>query len=435
MRVLAVVGLSLPLVACSGLMAGPSAPPTAVPAGDPTPLTKCKIAASSSSPLVTEWPASEKAHLQSLAASHLVAVEYSGCEMHIVDGCALPGSYRWQRTTLATDTVDIADDDELYAKLPIGAVGLEGELARSGRLAVRTTVAGQLTSSASAMPASLPGACARATHYVSAISVGAFKLLSGANASAGGGVAVAGAGVGARQSNSQNVLRSAGIEDSCERATDAAPEAECASPIQVFLQPLAPSAELAPTRTPSARDGAVQIAFPAPADSDDTWTLRDRAGSMLCTLPCSEWVPPVSGYYLQREKPHAELRLPASFAHKPGTSVNAEYQTGRGNPTLATLTFYGAGIPTGALGVGLLTWGIVQTGCTADPNDPTHDCFPNAGFLIGTGAFFIAAAGASAWWYFWSRDEKFDTYEHVPAPSAAIRPTLRIAPGFVSGTF
>src|SRR5262249_51410095 len=153
------------VVSCSGLLPHSTPTASAPVVSDPTPLAKCKVAANAQSPLVTEWPASEKAHLQSLTTSQTVAVEYTGCELRIVEACSLPGHYGWRRTTLATDQVEIANADELYAKLPIGAVGLEGELARSGRLAVKTTVSGQLVSDYKGGSAAKSQACASATHY------------------------------------------------------------------------------------------------------------------------------------------------------------------------------------------------------------------------------------------------------------------------------
>jgi hypothetical protein len=122
---------------------GGLAPAVRIPEG-PSDQAKCKVAASHSSPLVTEWPASEKSRLESLTMRGGVVVAYSGCEMRILDGCTVGGTYQYQRTTLSTDTIEIEDEDQLFSKLPLGAASLEGELARSGRLAVRTTVVGQL---------------------------------------------------------------------------------------------------------------------------------------------------------------------------------------------------------------------------------------------------------------------------------------------------
>lgn len=426
-------------VGCGGLL-GNSEPPTPAPiagGADPTPLSKCKIAASSDSPLVTEWPASEKAHLQSLASSRTVAVEFTGCELRIIDGCRLPGQYTWQHTTLATDTVEITNADELYAKLPIGAVGLEGELQRSGQLAVRTTVAGQLR--ADGLPEPLPaagGACARATHYVSAISVGAFKLLSGASARAGGGATVVGLGAGASHQSSQGVLREAGMAESCGESTDDAPSSQCASPIQVFLSPLQPEGAPA-ARSPSQELDAAAIAIQFPKEDDEAWTLRNHRSEILCTLPCEKMVPPVSGFYLQRESDSARLRLPESFPHRPGSHVTAEYQVGRGSPFLSKLTFYGAGIPMAALGVGMTTWGIVQATSDCDNSDPQNDCFPSAGFLFLSGGMFLAFAGASTWWFLWSQEEKVVTHEQLPAAGARKDPGVQVmfGPGGLAGTF
>jgi hypothetical protein len=95
------------------------------------------VSASHESPLVTEWPASEKTRLEALASKHLVVVGYSGCDMRIVAGCQLDGNDGWKQTTLATDTVEIANADERYAQLPLGAVGLEGQLARRRSCSVR----------------------------------------------------------------------------------------------------------------------------------------------------------------------------------------------------------------------------------------------------------------------------------------------------------
>src|SRR5262245_24114656 len=87
----------------------------------PTELTKCKVAANQENPLVTEWPASEKANLEARLREGGVVVGYSGCSMKLLPQCRVRGGYGWRRTTTATDVVEIHDADELYAKLPLGA--------------------------------------------------------------------------------------------------------------------------------------------------------------------------------------------------------------------------------------------------------------------------------------------------------------------------
>lgn len=431
---------------CGGLLFGSLPRPEPAASLDPVPSSKCHVAANSNNPLVTEWPASEKAHLESLVAHRAVAVEYSGCDLRIVDGCELEGTYAWRRTTLATDTLEIANADELYAKLPIGAFGLEGELQRSGRLAVNTTVAGQLR--IDRVPSEVPAtpACGAVTHVIAAISIGAFRLLSGSNA--GGGVEGDSAFVNAsaRSQRSENVLREAGTRNACHETRDEAPNGQCASPIQLFLSPVASRGVAANASQPLASnvtesnvllarpEGAVRIHFPASKDPEEIWTLRRPGGRLACQLPCSEWIGPANGYYLQREPINgvsaAKLDLPASFPHPVGSDVNAEFQTSRGNTTLSSLAMWGA-VPAAIMGTGLIVWGIVQSTRTC-PDRLDSECFPDGGFLIGAGAMDLALGAAGIWWYFWSRDERFVTHENLTPNGSR---SVRLGLGRLSGTF
>ncbi len=81
---------------------------------DPTPLAKCKVKASAASPLVTEWPASEKSHLEALLAERAVVVSYNGCELRILESCRVDGDYAFRRTTLSRDTIEINDEDDKF---------------------------------------------------------------------------------------------------------------------------------------------------------------------------------------------------------------------------------------------------------------------------------------------------------------------------------
>lgn len=220
---------------------------SAMPNGghDTSHLAKCSVAASREQPLVTEWPAPYKARLEALLQGGAVAVEYSGCDLKIVDRCRLSGSYAWKKTTLSTDTTDIQDEDDLYAKLPLGAATLSGQLRTAGSLHVQTTVSGQLHLVGKATEDATHGAeCARATHLVTALSIGAFKLVAGGQAKVSGGAQVGNVGVGGSSAQSRSILRAAGDSGSCERATKDEPSPECKSPIQIFLTPIRRSVPL-----------------------------------------------------------------------------------------------------------------------------------------------------------------------------------------------
>jgi hypothetical protein len=246
-RALTVAGI-VACVACAALGCGPGAvAQSRMPNGghDPSHLAKCSVAASREQPLVTEWPAPYKARLEALLQGGAVAVEYSGCDLRIIDRCRLSGSYAWKKTTLSTDTTDIQDEDDLYAKLPLGAAALSGQLKTSGSLHVQTTVSGQLQLIGKAAEDATHGAeCSRATHLVTALSIGAFKLVAGGKAKISAGAEVGNTGVGASTAQSKSILRAAGDAGSCERATKDEPSAECRSPIQIFLTPIRRSVPL-----------------------------------------------------------------------------------------------------------------------------------------------------------------------------------------------
>jgi hypothetical protein len=245
--VFSALGLAVSAAAlCAGCGQGVMAQ-AAMPNGglDPTPLAKCSVAASHEQPLVTEWPASYKARLEALLHEGVVAVEYSGCDLRIVDTCKVAGTYAWKRTTLSTDTTDIQDEDDLYAKLPLGAAALSGQLKTSGSLHVQTTVAGQMQLVGTAASDATTGAeCSRATHLVTALSVGAFKLVAGGEASAGAGVDVGNVGVHGSGKESKAILRAAGDPASCQHSTKDEPNPDCRSPIQIFLTPIRRSVPL-----------------------------------------------------------------------------------------------------------------------------------------------------------------------------------------------
>jgi hypothetical protein len=269
---------------------GAAAPLVQIP-DMPDEQVRCKLAVNHENPLVTEWPASEKANLEALIRDGPVVVAYSGCTMKVLPACRPKGAYAFRRTTTSTDTVEIHDADELFAKLPLGALSLEGELKRSGRLAVQTTVSGQLNLGGFDAKDFGTG-CEHATHVVRALSIGAFKLRSGGTAHVGGSASVAGIGSGTGSSSSEEVtMREAGSPEQCDQGTESAPNPACASPIQVFLSPL-PSSVV--DRGPP---GMLKVKF-LPVRADEKWevVVGDRA---LCTTPCERWVDPAMPFSLR----------------------------------------------------------------------------------------------------------------------------------------
>ncbi len=272
---------------------------------EPTALQKCKVGASASSPLVTEWPGSEKAHLESMLHGRAVAVEYSGCELHLLDDCSVPGDYDWSPTSVSTDSASIRSENELFAKLPLGAVSLEGALKQHGSLVVQTTVVGQMRlRNPDTSKIARTGACGKATHIVRALSVGAFKLLGGKEIKGQAGVSVAGVEVGGGAARGEELLRESGSQAACSEPSKNGAPRQCSSPVQIFLTPIERdrTEEEKATAIQEEKDKkeGVQVKFESP-DPTKPWSLRTKDGKFLCDLPCERWVGPESGFFLYKQ--------------------------------------------------------------------------------------------------------------------------------------
>jgi hypothetical protein len=390
----------------------------------PAEQAKCRVAASQSSPLVTEWPASEKANLEVLLRNGTVAVAYSGCSMRLLPECRVRGEYHWQRTTPATDSLEINDSDELFAKLPLGAASLEGELKRSGKLSVQTTVAGQLRlENANVGEIPREGPCAQATHIMSGLSLGAFALKAGGQKDAKASASITLGDAGMKTERSADLLRSAGDAESCSQGTNESPHVNCASPIQAFLTPL-------PGRTEEeGPPGTVKVDFVS-ADANSRWDVY-ADDVVICTTPCEKYVSAERPVMLRaRDEPFMgspdRVRVLNLLDHSGEGRLQLQaHHTARGE--LAT------GITFSAIsGMGVLT-GITLTGAGYGMGESGMG---KAG-LITLGVSIPAALG-SVWLILDSR-ARAEVVPNDGGPTLlarrSFRPHLVWGPNFVAGTF
>ncbi len=419
------------LVFLSALVAGCGGAtiPRATLPSVPTELARCKVAASQSSPLVTEWPGAEKANLEARMREGGVAVAYSGCTMRILPQCRLPGTYTWQRTTPAIDWIEISNSDELYAKLPLGAASLEGELERSGKLAMQTTVSGQMRLSA-VDPGQVAaiGGCETATHIVTGVAVGAFSLSSGGKLTAGASVKVKMIeDSGVKTLSEKSLVRQAGDSERCSESTYDYPSADCNSPIQIFLTPL--PGRVAAEGPP----GTVKVDF---YGSDSTWKVV-VGKEVICTTPCSKWVDPARPLAMRRRGAsfftrwmnRHRVKVPSLRKH----SASGPLQI-HGDPG-SYWTFFGGLMVTG-IGVELFMLGGMYhlMGC-----DDERDRCSTGKWLMGIGAV-VAVPGVWLIMRSWPRaklrknqpSSPFGVAAAEPAPE---RPRLIIGPGFAAGWF
>jgi hypothetical protein len=225
-------------------------------------------------PFVIEWDATDMSLFENRAATDVVFVKYEGCDLKILDACANDsvhgalGAYRpveW--TSGSVEHVDISDEGELYAKLPLGVATLGGRVHGGEKFIMDYFVSGVRTATRSAAYRGdldkIPG-CKGATHFVYGISLGAFALASAKKVSGEVGASVQGVGAGGSRTTSSNAEKKGGMIESC-RAETAKEVKTCQIPIRLVLREIQEGKN--PDGEPSA-GGNAGAGGPPPSTSD-----------------------------------------------------------------------------------------------------------------------------------------------------------------------
>jgi hypothetical protein len=241
----------------------------------------CLVAKDPLNPFIVEWPGTEKVALEVASKEGLVAVSYVSCYLKVLRGCKGVGAYEVREANAAVDGFEITNQSDLYARLPLGAANLQAELSSGNGLRLNYLATGQKV--AKTAPQKFEGDCASATHYVRAMTVGAYSLDAMSSGSAGAGAGVGGIGAGSGRKETQRRIRGQGNIEQCQ-ITGLATKG-CDAVLQLELAPIAgvgPTAAYAPL--PRA-EGAGAVA-PAPAwqpqtptapSVDDLKRLKDEA--------------------------------------------------------------------------------------------------------------------------------------------------------------
>jgi TonB family protein len=157
----------------------------------------------------------------------VLLVQLKDCVLKVLYGCEVQGTYELQQVALKPQQW-IKNEDELFAKLPLGASRLVKEYQDGDTWSLESVVTGMKQAQVGAVGrAGLVGKCAEATHYVSGIAFGAYRLASEAKRRAAIETDPSAAGT----------IRQAGDFDAC-RSGASTNEADCHAMVQLFLEPL-----------------------------------------------------------------------------------------------------------------------------------------------------------------------------------------------------
>ena len=206
---------------------------------------RCENSIDELRPLLVEWPSTDRSTLEAeLARSEsLIVVNYTGCQMEVLRGCELKGSYEWTEVSRKHDRIEIRNAADVWAKIPLAATKLVGAVERYGGLLLDMQLVGQYAGpSVAPEREDISGPqCERATHVVSSLTVGAFEITEASGTRAEAGVELANAGAGAGVSRHRKYISSDGDLATCGQGggyREYGPVENCKSLLQIQLVPL-----------------------------------------------------------------------------------------------------------------------------------------------------------------------------------------------------
>jgi hypothetical protein len=174
-----------------------------------------------------------------------IPVEYEACTLEVVDGCRLPGSYRFALTDRTKHSEYIYGGGDLFRLLPFAAPGLEDEFLERDFWILDAVTVGSHASSTEQLSADALGAeCERATHFVSRLETGAYRLKNQ---------------VGPARDRNFEPVRVGGVYERCVLTASDATSAACSRVVRVELDRIAAGPPL-PTGDPHTALGS----FPGP---------------------------------------------------------------------------------------------------------------------------------------------------------------------------
>lgn len=196
-------------------------------------------------PFIIEWDATDMSSFESQAADDVIVVRYEGCSLVVLDECrnesirGTQGSYLpTQWTSGSLEKIDISNEGELYAKLPLGSATLGGRVSGGEQFHMEYYVAGTRQATRDAVYesdlASNPG-CDGATHFVHSYNLGAFALGSSKELNTSAGGSIYGFGAGGSTSSKSSADKKGGDLATCK--SDSATEVQgCKAPIRLSLR-------------------------------------------------------------------------------------------------------------------------------------------------------------------------------------------------------
>lgn len=243
-RLALAASLALPTLlvtaACTPRVPDAAPGPVAAPLREALGEGQCRIVPTRATPLVLDWKSHERADLEEAMRDGLAVVAYDCKTLRVLSGCKAPGTYGFMGVERKTDTLQLADADEIRANLPTFGATFVGEMSRGSSLDLAYVMVGKRRTAIASVPRDAlekDPACAGATHFVRGAYLGAFAMTSGEAGKVRAAAEIFGFGAGGQTQGSKTRASRDGDPKACEASTAASdtPPPACGSPIRLEL--------------------------------------------------------------------------------------------------------------------------------------------------------------------------------------------------------
>jgi len=270
-------GLGVAVPACGGGLSGKNGQPNDLYSKSFAGQNKCNPK-NADRPFIIDWDATDQSSFQAHTQSDVVFVEYKGCDLKVLTGCRDDsvkgefGSYKsieW--TSGGIETIDISNEGELYAKLPLGAASLGGRVESGEKFHMEYYVSGTRTATRDHVyknELAKNPACATATHFVYQYNLGAFALAASSKLKEEVNGSYFGFGAGGSNANESSADKKGGKISAC--TSDSAKEVDdCKVPIRLTLREISDgdNPEVAEAKAPET-DASLNLAGQLKAENE-----------------------------------------------------------------------------------------------------------------------------------------------------------------------
>jgi uncharacterized protein len=216
---------------------------TADPAMRPPSIEACK-GSDRHDLMVLDWTPELRGDLEVAMKQGLAVLSYDCKSVKLVSSCTVDGAYNFIGTTRREKKIELNDADEVAANLPVGGLSwlsdVGGKIARERALLAQMVMVGKRASAKKRLEAAELDGCDGATHYIRAVTVGAFAVASGSRAELSASASVFGKGASGSSKSSTKIAAEDGDLESCQQATpdSTSPPAQCGALVRVEIEPI-----------------------------------------------------------------------------------------------------------------------------------------------------------------------------------------------------